>query len=87
MPVSQPPPPFPCPRCSKPLDLPDLGGEERTVRITTGPYIDICSTCTACEEQRWHAGWPEIATDDWPVDPDELGREYALLIRMWRSLQ
>jgi hypothetical protein len=81
VPESQPPaPPFPCPRCSKPLDLPDLGGE----RMVT--YTEICSTCTACEDQRWHAGWPEILPDEWPVDPDELGREYALLIRMWRDV-
>jgi hypothetical protein len=47
--------------------------------------LPICPACGDLEAWRDFAGWPPIPPADWPVDPDELGREYALLIRCARN--
>ncbi|HEU0316851.1 MAG TPA: hypothetical protein VFR49_05945 [Solirubrobacteraceae bacterium] len=46
--------------------------------------LPICPACADLEAWRGFAGWPPIPPHEWPVDPDELGREYALLIRCTR---
>lgn len=46
--------------------------------------LPICPSCGDLEAWRVFAGWPPIPPHDWPIDPDELGREYALLIRCTR---
>jgi hypothetical protein len=47
--------------------------------------LHICAACGDLEAWRVFAGWPPIPPHEWPVDPDELGREYALLIRCTRK--
>jgi hypothetical protein len=47
--------------------------------------VRICARCGELENVRDMAGEPPIPPSDWPVDPEELGREYAALARMYRS--
>ncbi len=44
--------------------------------------VSICPTCGRLEMAREQAGAPPIPPPDWPLSPDELGREYAALARM-----
>ena len=53
-------------------------------RNALGRDIPICATCGMAEAVRDLAKQPPIPYNEWPVDPDELGREYAATAR-WRQ--
>jgi hypothetical protein len=70
-----------CPRCGRPY--PEKIFTNSRMASFMHP-LPICPACGDLEAWRDHAGWPPIPPHEWPVDPDELGREYALLIRATR---
>jgi len=69
-----------CPRCVMEYH-PDLPAMSRNA---LGRDIPICATCGMAEAVRDLAKQPPIPYNEWPVDPDELGREYAATAR-WRQ--
>ena len=71
-----------CRRCRRPYPEKLVTNSRMASFMTPLP---ICPACGDLEAWRVFAGWPPIPPHDWPVDPDELGREYALLIRCTRK--
>ncbi len=71
-----------CQRCGRPYPERLVTNSRMASFMTPLP---ICPACGDLEAWRHFAGWPPIPPDDWPVDPDELGREYAVLIRAARN--
>lgn len=43
--------------------------------------VEICPLCGSLEAVRDALGLPPIPPDEWPVDPDEPGREFAAHIK------
>jgi hypothetical protein len=71
-----------CPRCGGhyPADI-STGS-----RNAVGRDVLICPTCGRLEAAReWALRRPPIPYDEWPVDPSELGDEYASLARGWQE--
>jgi len=66
-----------CRRCRAPYDRRIITAS----RFAVARDVYICPTCGELEATRDLLGWPPMPPDGWPVDPEELGREYAALSR------
>jgi hypothetical protein len=63
-----------CLRCGRNLTAAE-GDIAAPSRMHATRDVPICSLCGELEFLRDFMGWPPIA--DWPLDPEELGREFA----------
>jgi hypothetical protein len=64
-----------CPRCGV---LQGRHGLASGTRTTDDREPTICTLCGSLEATRDFHRLPPIPPDEWPVDPEELGREFAL---------
>lgn len=63
-----------CPRCGR-----MTGAPVAFSRGTVERDVPVCGLCGELESMRDAVGMPVQSPDDWPVAPDELGREFARL--------
>jgi hypothetical protein len=72
------------PRCER-CDLPSLLEQGAGSRVGLSRDILICSLCGSLEAMRDYHELPPIPPNEWPVKPEVLGQEYALLAKYYQN--